>query len=389
MMLLIACANVAHLLLGQAAGRVSEMSTRMALGAARGRLIRQVLAETLVIAVPGGLLGVVAGGVGRPGTGCRAASGDCHASTRSPWIMSVLAFTCGVTLADRVRSSGSARRSSSRGSVDRCKRSRDRRTTAARSVRRWHHAIVVGELAMAQVLLIGAGLLLASFVAAQRVPLGFESTGRVAADLTLASQRYLRPISRGRTAHRHHAEAAVREQRARARPERSRRARRRGVIHLASHRRAKSRDLHRRPASQGPRLGGHGGFSGRDHRTSSAPSAQRWLRGRDFDEHDGANAPRVAVVNDSLREEVLSGARSDWPPGVVWRRPRPRDRRCGRRHALPLRRIASRPDVLSADYDRTRNAGRFSRSRCGATVKPRRQSDSCEPPFARPIHNRR
>ena len=58
-MLLIACANVAHLLLGQAAKRHNEMTTRIALGAARGRLIRQMFAETLVIALPGGLLGII------------------------------------------------------------------------------------------------------------------------------------------------------------------------------------------------------------------------------------------------------------------------------------------------------------------------------------------
>ena len=59
MMLLIACANVAHLLLGQAAGRQGEMMARVALGAARGRLVRQLLAETMVIAIPGGVLGLL------------------------------------------------------------------------------------------------------------------------------------------------------------------------------------------------------------------------------------------------------------------------------------------------------------------------------------------
>jgi predicted permease len=69
--------------------------------------------------------------------------------------------------------------------------------TGGRGVRRWHHAIVVTELALAQVLLVGAGLLLASFVASQRVPLGFATEGRVAADLNLAPEKYLRPIRDG------------------------------------------------------------------------------------------------------------------------------------------------------------------------------------------------
>ena len=176
MMLLIACANVAHLLLGQAAGRAGEMATRVALGAGARRLVRQMLAETLVIAVPGGVLGLLLARVGLDAAGRPRAAGAAAASSEIAIDPTVLAFTSGVTLLTAMlfglgpgvpaRAAGA----SLHGAIGRA-------DDGSRAVRRWHHAIVVTELALAQVLLIGAGLLLASFVAAQRVPLGFEPTG--------------------------------------------------------------------------------------------------------------------------------------------------------------------------------------------------------------------
>jgi predicted permease len=195
MMLLIACANVAHLLLGQAARRHSEMTTRTALGAGRSRLIRQLLAETLVIAIPGGMLGLLLAVWGLDALVAVAPRGLPRLQEIAIDPM-VLAFTMAVTLLTAALFGlGPALQVARQASATPAQSGV--RLTGGRGVRRWHHAIVVTELALAQVLLVGAGLLLASFVASQRVPLGFATEGRVAADLNLAPEKYLRPIKEG------------------------------------------------------------------------------------------------------------------------------------------------------------------------------------------------
>jgi predicted permease len=193
MLLLIACANVAHLLLGQAVARHTEMATRVALGAGRSRLVRQLLIETLVIAVPGGVLGLLLAIWGLDLLVAAAPQGLPRLSEIAI-DRTVLAFTTLVTLATAAAFGlGPAWQLSRTSSLAPAQSTT--RVSGAREVRRWHHAIVIVELAGAQVLLIGAGLLLGSFLAAQRVPLGFEREGRVAADLNLAPERYLVRLS--------------------------------------------------------------------------------------------------------------------------------------------------------------------------------------------------
>jgi predicted permease len=168
------------------------MATRTALGAGRGRLVRQLLAETLVIAVPGGAIGLLIAWWGVTTLVAAAPDGvpRLHEIAIDP---AVLGFTSAVTLLTvALFGLGPAAQLSRSGLA-----SAATRVAGGRGVGRWHRGLVVGELALAQVLLAGAGLLLASFVASQRVPLGFETAGRVAADLSLAPDRYLRPVAEG------------------------------------------------------------------------------------------------------------------------------------------------------------------------------------------------
>jgi predicted permease len=191
LILAIGCANVANLILGQATGRRAELATRVALGASRGRLVRQLLAETLVIAGPGGVIGLLLAAWGLDAL-VALAPAELPRTGEIAMDGTVLAFTLAVTFATSVAFGLGPALSRSRSSVANAT-AHGQRVAGHGSVRRWHQVMAVGELALAQLLLVGAGLLLASFVAAQRVELGFVPEGRIAADLSLAPDRYARP----------------------------------------------------------------------------------------------------------------------------------------------------------------------------------------------------
>lgn len=182
-LLLIACANVAHLLLGQAAGRQAEMSLRVALGAGRSRLVRQLLAETLLIAIPGGIAGLALAMLG-----VRALVAVAPASIpRLDEITidsTVLAFSIVMTLVTTVVFGLGPALQTARTSANDLAQD-GQRVAGRRGVRRSHQAVVIGELALAQVLLVGAGLLLVSFVQATRIDLGFATADRIAAEINL------------------------------------------------------------------------------------------------------------------------------------------------------------------------------------------------------------
>lgn len=182
-LLLIACANVAHLLLGQAATRQAEISMRYALGADRSRIIRQLLIETMIIAVPGGVAGLALAVAG-----VRALVFVAPANLPRLGEISidgtVLLFTIAMTLVTSIVFGLGPAMQSARTSANDLGRI-GQRVAGGRGVRRGHQALVIGELALAQALLVGAGLLLVSFVQATRIDLGIATTDRVQAELNL------------------------------------------------------------------------------------------------------------------------------------------------------------------------------------------------------------
>ena len=191
-LLLIACANVAHLLLGQAAGRQSEIAMRFALGADRSRIVRQLLIETLIIAVPGGLAGLAIAEIGVR-TLIAAAPSNLPRLAEATIDGPVLAFTVGMTLATAlVFGLGPALHSARLTGIAGI----GPRVAGHRSVRRGHQALVVAELALAQMLLVGAGLMLVSFVRATNIELGFAQEDRVIAELNLVPE-YLKVTGDG------------------------------------------------------------------------------------------------------------------------------------------------------------------------------------------------
>jgi len=185
--LLIACVNLANLLLVRGAGRARELGVRAALGAGRGRLVRQLLTESSVLAVVGGALGLALGvaGSGILSTlvpdGVRQIQGI-HVDG------AVVGFTAGLAVISGMLFGLLPSLNAARADLMGALRSGGRETGRGGGAVR--NGLVVAELAFAVVLLVGAGLLLRSFLLMQRVDLGFRSRGVVLVNIGFPRLRY-------------------------------------------------------------------------------------------------------------------------------------------------------------------------------------------------------
>ena len=174
---LIACANIANLLLARAAGRTREIALRAALGAGRGRVVRQLLTESCVLAGVAGLAGLLLASVLVRGL-VALSPANLPGIDHVRMDMTVLVFALGLSLVSTVLFGLVPALHTSRLDLSEALKQGGSRATASRASSRLRAALVVTEVALSVILLVTAGLLVRSFQALQHVDLGF-TTNRV------------------------------------------------------------------------------------------------------------------------------------------------------------------------------------------------------------------
>ncbi len=187
--LLIGCVNIANLMLARAQTRVTEVATRLALGARRSLVARGLATEAVVMGVLGGVLGV---GVGALGIRLLQTLGatELPRGTEIGIDGPVLLFTLALSVAAAVLFSLVPMLQMVRGDLMGVFRSDGRTGTASRRAVLLRNGLVTSQVALAFVMLIGAGLMLASFRSALAVDPGFEPEGIFTAYVSLPSARY-------------------------------------------------------------------------------------------------------------------------------------------------------------------------------------------------------
>ncbi len=193
LVLLIACANVANLLLVRATGRRREFAIRSALGAGRARIVRQLLTESVLLSVTGGILGL---GLGFAGVRALLAIspaglpriGEDGSAIGVDW--RVLAFTLGVSLVTGILFGLFPAFSASRSDLNSALRESSNRTGSSFRQSKARSLLVISEVSLALVLLVGSALLIRTFVALRGVGPGFDPHHVLTMEMSLTGDRF-------------------------------------------------------------------------------------------------------------------------------------------------------------------------------------------------------
>lgn len=188
--LLIACANVVNLLLARAALRGREMSVRVALGASRWRVIRQLMVESLMLSAAGGVLGTAMGMWGVRVFQRTLLPDERAAYLSFPIDWRVLAYLAAITVGAGVMAGLAPALRLSRLDINASLKEGGRGALAGSRGRRISAALIVLETALACVLLVGAGLMIRSFLKMARTPIGAETDHVMSMDILLRPAEY-------------------------------------------------------------------------------------------------------------------------------------------------------------------------------------------------------
>lgn len=189
--LLIACVNIANLLLARATARQREIATRVAIGATRLRMIRQLVTESVVLAVAGGAAGLLVGYFG-VNVLLTMLPMDLPSFIQIGVDPTVMAFTAVLSIATGVIFGlAPAWRISSPELVETLK---EGRSSVGSSHHKLRDALVVGEMAMAVLLLVGAGLMIRSFIKYQGARFGFDPQNVMTFSVSLPKDKYSDPV---------------------------------------------------------------------------------------------------------------------------------------------------------------------------------------------------
>ncbi len=190
--LLLACANIANLMLARASTRQREMGVRLALGAGRWRILRQVLTESLMISAMGGALGFILGYMGRTTLPKLLANAWEQTDINVPFDWRVFAFTATVTIVTGVLFGIAPAWASTRAEIGAALKEGSK--TATRHRKGWSgKAIVAFQIALSTMLVVGAGLFLRTLINLNSIDPGFRTDHLLLFDISAPSKQYPAP----------------------------------------------------------------------------------------------------------------------------------------------------------------------------------------------------